>query len=63
MEPKSCPVCGDTSIKPILRTAIEKIQAEQQVIAGVMAYRCSRAHVFLIPEQHSQSKAAKNDRS
>lgn len=56
--PKVCPVCGVGETTPMLRSPITQIEAERQIISGVMAYRCRHGHVFLVSECASKANHA-----
>lgn len=46
MQPKSCPVCGDSSLAQIKRPAGFPCDAGHPAQTAVLAYRCKDGHVF-----------------
>jgi hypothetical protein len=55
--PKCCPVCGQESIQPVVRTAIVKIQEEEHPITGALAYPCTKGHLFLLGSAEPETQA------
>ena len=46
MQPKSCPVCGDSSLAQIKRPDGFPCNAGHPAQTAVLAYRCKDGHVF-----------------
>jgi len=61
--PRCCPVCGQNSIQPVVRSAVVRIEGQQNPITEALAYRCSNGHLFLIGTDGTENDSTKPVRS
>jgi hypothetical protein len=47
-EAEILPVCGHDSIEPVPRRTFMKVQGDQEPLSDVLAYRCSKGHLFSV---------------
>jgi len=55
--PRKCPVCGNNLIRPVSRAALVKL--ENTEVPGVIAYRCSEGHSFLVAASEEKTEENK----